>query len=246
MAATLPRPLRERAGVRGGPGGMRSREWVVGCPRLGPRRGFVPQSVASTLAPRPSPSSGEGGSMVTRPPVTSTSGTAARVNGTSRGGASGGRSPGWRRRRSRAPRRPCRAPRPPVQRSQPDQVGQIELVRIRRRQRCPVDEQPRVGQLFRRGAVGDPDRRAVHQFRDLGHAVAAPAQREAPAACRRTAGRTRSGRRDRRCGSSRAPGRARRAAGRSRPAGCGLSGIARITPARRPWRVPAPSCPART
>ncbi len=68
-----------------------------------------------------------------------------------------------------------------VPHGQADEVGEVEFVVLRLRQLRAVDVEPGVGQLLRRGAVGDLHRRVAGQFGELRQAFAAPAQDKAPA-----------------------------------------------------------------
>ena len=185
---------------------------------------------------------------VSRPAARSIAGHAARVNGTSTPAADLQR---WRRRRNRAPRPPARARRPSgVDRRQPDQVGVVELLLVRRRQRSRVDIAAACWSAARRrsrSATGTALPSTSSPTSAI--ALAAPPQAEPAAAVVRQ--RRRSARRSRRVGGKAA------ARARSPRTPCGRpitpsrmrawpASTRSAAPPRRPWRAPAPSSSAPT
>ena len=172
-------------------------------------------------ARRPAPAISPGGATVMRPAARSTAGTAARVNGTQQRG----RSPGWRRRRSRAPPPPGPSGAPSASTGlQPDQVGEVVLVGLRRRQAGRARRRARRLTSFP-AAVRSATGTGPPSMSSASSATPspAPAQREAAAGAVVRTGRTPAGRPGRRCSCARAPAPARHAACRSRPSGCAVS-----------------------
>jgi hypothetical protein len=68
-----------------------------------------------------------------------------------------------------------------IERTQPDQIRQVEFILLRIRQLCPVDIQADVDQLLRSTPVGNLHLAGANQFSDLRNPLAAPAHNEAAA-----------------------------------------------------------------